>query len=167
MSERLPERLLAGQVGKPHGLDGEVYVVPISDDPDRFAPGSRLLSSNDSELEIESVRNHGSRLLVRFVGVTDRDTADNLRGPLYVTRNEVRALDEDEYWPQDLIDCEVFIDGQAGGRVLEVRPGAAHDLLVLETPRGERLVPLVKEIVRSVDTEARRIDLEPPAGLLD
>ena len=167
MSERLPPRLLAGQIGKPHGVDGEVYVVPISDDPRRFQPGSRLLDESDSVLEIESVRNHGARMLVRFIGVSTRDDADDLRGPLYIPREEVRELDADEFWPQDLIGCEVFVEGRSEGRVTDVRPGSAHDLLVVDTSRGERLVPLVKAIVRSLDVQDQRIDIEPPQGLLD
>lgn len=167
MSERLPSRLLAGQIGKPHGIDGEVYVVPISDDPRRFQPGSRLLDESDALLEIESVRNHGTRMLVRFVGVTTREDADGLRGPLFVPREEVRELDADEFWPQDLIGCEVFIEGRAEGRVADVRPGSAHDLLIVDTSRGERMVPLVKAIVRSLDVDNQRIDIEPPQGLLD
>ena len=167
MSERLPQRLLAGQIGKPHGLDGEVYVVPISDDPRRFQVGSRLRDAKDSVLEIESVRNHGTRMLVRFVGVNTRDVADTLRGPLYVPREDVRELESDEYWPQDLIGCEVFVEDKPEGRVIDVRPGSAHDLLVIETERGERMIPFVRAIVRSLDVPRSRIDVEPPQGLLD
>jgi 16S rRNA processing protein RimM len=39
--------------------------------------------------------------------------------------------------------------------------------LRVDTPRGERLVPMVKEIVPEVDTGARRIVIDPPEGLLD
>lgn len=167
MSERLPPRLLVGQVGKPHGIMGEVYVVSISDDPHRFDPGARLTRGDESAVEIESMRHHGSGLLVKFVGVSSRDEADALRGPLYVASEEVRTLDENEYWPDDLIGCRVVEGETSWGTVTEVRPGSAHDLLVVDTERGERMVPLVKDIVVEVDLERRSIAISPPAGLLE
>jgi 16S rRNA processing protein RimM len=159
--------LLAGEVGKPHGLSGEVYVVPISDDPGRFDPGSNLLRENGATLRIASSRAHGNRLLVRFEGITDRESAEALRGALYIRSDEVRELEEDEYWPHDLVGCVVADAGGNVGHVVAVVPGAAQDLLRIETPNGERLVPLVHEIVRSVDTAGRRVVIDPPEGLLD
>ena len=47
-----------------------------------------------------------------------------------------------------------------------MQPGPAQDLLVLDTPDGERLVPFVKEIVTEVDVEAGRVTVDPPEGLL-
>jgi 16S rRNA processing protein RimM len=146
---------------------GEVYVVVISDDPRRFEPGSRLLTADDQALEIESRRGHGSRLLVKFHGVSSRDEADSLRGPLYVPSEDARSLEDGEFWPFDLVGCEVYEEGELRGTVTEVRPGAAQDLLIIDTAAGERMIPLVKEIVTSVQTDNRRIDVTPPEGLLE
>lgn len=156
-------------MGKPHGLGGEVYVVPISDDPHRFDVGASLLDEQGEELLIESARRHNDRLLIKFAGVDDRDTAATMKGPLYVTEDALRALDDDEFWTHDAIGCEVFTvdDPTPVGTVRDLMSGAAQDLLVLDTPRGERLVPLVKAIVVEVDVAARRVVLDPPAGLLD
>ncbi|MFN2594565.1 MAG: ribosome maturation factor RimM [Actinomycetota bacterium] len=160
--------LLAGEVGKPHGLAGEVYVVRISDDPQRFESGSTLTRSDGTELRIASARAHGERLLVKFEGVDDRDTADLLRGPLYVTPRSLRSLEEDEYWHHDLINMTAVEDtGMPLGVVVDVVAGPAQDLLQLDTPIGTRLVPLVSEIVGEVDTGARTVTLHPPEGLLD
>ena len=160
--------LLAGQAGKPHGLAGDVYVVPISDDPRRFEPGSKLLREDGSTLVIESVRRHTNRFLVKFEGVESRDAAEKVRGPLFVSEEDVRVLDEDEFWPHELEGAEV-VDraGERVGTVTRLVPGAAQDLLAVETERGERLVPLVKEIVSSVDVAGGRVTIDPPAGLLD
>ena len=168
MPKPTPSRLLAAEVGKPHGISGDVYVVPISDDPHRFEPGSVLLRADGSRVVIEAARRHGNRTVVKFDGVDDRDEAEALRGALFVPAGDVRELDEDEFWPHDLAGCEVVLqDGDAVGRVKEVAPGAAHDLLVVETPRGERLVPFVKEIVAEVAPDDGRIVISPPEGLVD
>jgi 16S rRNA processing protein RimM len=167
MTARTPDRLLAGEVGKPHGLAGEVYVVPISDDPRRFEPGSTLLREDGSPLTIAAVHRHGNRMLVRFDGVSDRASAESLRGPLYVASEEARALEENEFWPHDLIGCTVTDGTGDVGRVVEVVAGSAQDLLRVDTPNGERMIPLVGEIVVAVDTTERRVTIDPPEGLLD
>jgi 16S rRNA processing protein RimM len=160
--------LLAGEAGKPHGLAGAVYVVPISDDPRRFEPGSTLVREDGTELVIESARRHANRLMVKFDGVDTREAAEGLRGPLFISEDDVRDLDDDEFWLHDLEGCAVVDSaGEVVGTLSRVVPGAAQDLLAVDTPLGERLVPLVKEIVVDVDVEARRITIDPPAGLLD
>jgi 16S rRNA processing protein RimM len=160
--------LLAGEIGKPHGLAGEVYVVPISDDPRRFQPDSKLIRDTGQPLVVESSRRYRHRLLVKFAGVNTRTDAEELRGPLFVSRHEQRTLQEDEYWPRDLEGCAVVdTAGRALGRVVGIVPRPVQDLLRIETGEGERLVPLVKDIIVSVDTDARRVTVDPPAGLLD
>ena len=162
-----PTRLLAGEVGKPHGISGEVYVVPISDDPTRFETGS-VLQRDSGELVVASSRRHGTRFLVKFEGIDSRDDAETLRGPLFVPAEKARPLDDDEFWPHDLVGATlVGLDGRSYGSVRSVVPGSAQDLLVIDTPRGERMVPFVKDIVRSVEIAAGRVVVDPPQGLLD
>ena len=160
--------LVAGEVGKPHGLGGEVYVDRISDDPDRFGPGSKLIHADGRELVVAGSRSHRNRMLVKFEGVDDRTAAEGLRGTLMIPSEEARSLEDDEYWPHELAGCMVVLgDGTAVGEVAEVVPAPAHDLLQIRTPSGDRLVPIVKDIVVAVDVAAGRITIDPPAGLLD
>ncbi|MGH2736364.1 MAG: ribosome maturation factor RimM [Actinomycetota bacterium] len=161
--------LRAGEIGKAHGIRGEVYMVPISDDPHRWDPGARLVHEDGRTLTVESSHRHrGSRLLVKFAGVEGRAEAEGLRGPVYVESAERRVLEEGEFWQADLVGCAVVdADGLALGEVTSVTEGAAQDLLEVATPRGSRLVPLVEAIVVTVDVEARRITVEPPEGLFE
>jgi 16S rRNA processing protein RimM len=105
---------------------------------------------------------------VKFEGVDARDDVAELRGALYVGSTELRQLDENEFWPHDLVGCEVVtVTGEAVGRVTEVVPGAAQDLLRVESRTGDRLIPMVKDMVADIDTDARRVVVDPPEGLLD
>jgi 16S rRNA processing protein RimM len=163
-----PGRLLAGEVGKPFGLAGDVYVVRISDDPGRFDPGAILFDASGGRLVVENSRAHGNRLLIKFAGVDDRDTAEKLRGPVFVSATDLRELEDDEFWPHELLGCTVYLQsGEEVGTVEEIVPGSAHDLLEISTATGERLVPVVKQIVVAVDVDARRVTIDPPDGLLD
>lgn len=160
--------LLAGEIGKPHGTAGDVYVIRISDDPHRFDPGASLTHQDGRVLVVASSRVHRDRFLVRFEGVTDREGAEALRGALYVDAGEVRELGDSEYWEADLIGCDVVrADGTSVGKITDVIVRPAQDLLQVATPGGDRLVPFVSDIVTQVDPERRRVVVEPPAGLLD
>jgi 16S rRNA processing protein RimM len=160
--------LLAGQIGKPHGTSGEVYVIRISDDPHRFDVGAELIHEDGRTLVVASARPHRDRFLVRFEGIDDRPSADLARGRLYIRQEDARDLEEDEFWPHDLVGCEVLDpDGAPLGTVSGVQLGGVQDLLVLDTPRGERLVPLVQAIVTDIDLVARTAVVDAPPGLLD
>ncbi|MGH2808771.1 MAG: ribosome maturation factor RimM [Actinomycetota bacterium] len=159
--------LIVGEIGKPHGIAGDVYVVRISDDPHRYDPGARLLHADGSTLVVERARTHRDRFLVKFEGIDSREDAERIRGTLYVDATAARELDDDEFWGRDVIGSEVFVGGERVGEVTALIPGAAQDLLEVDTPRGSRLVPFVKEIVVEVDPTQRRVTIDPPEGLLD
>ena len=160
--------MIVGQIGKPHGTAGDVYVIRISDDPRRFEPGSVLRHEDGRTLVVEASRVHRDRFLVKFEESASRSDAETLRGTVYVAASEVRELDDDEFWENDVIGLDVVtVGGDLVGEVAAIIPGAAQDLIEVTTPRGARLVPFVKEIVTGIDPGARRVTIDPPAGLLD
>jgi len=141
--------------------------VRISDDPHRFDPGSELVHADGRTLIIESARSHHDRFLVKFEGFSSRSDAESLRGALSVPADKTRSLGDAEYWADDLAGCNVALaDGTEVGVAREVVPGTAHDLLVVDTKRGEGLVPMVRAIVTDVDLDKKLIVLDPPEGLL-
>ena len=67
-----------------------------------------------------------------------------------------------------MVGCVVWsVDGTRIGDVVRLTPAPAQDLLVVATQSGERLIPLVNEIVKEVDVGSGRIVVDPPEGLLD
>jgi 16S rRNA processing protein RimM len=69
----------------------------------------------------------------------------------------------------DLVDLAVFdqVSQQQLGVVTDVLP-AGNDLLEVELLDGKKvLIPFVEPIVPVVDLVLRRIEITPPAGLLD
>ncbi|MGH3931095.1 MAG: ribosome maturation factor RimM [Pseudonocardiaceae bacterium] len=164
-------RRVVGRIGRPHGLGGEVTVQMHTDSPERrFVPGAQFVVGTDRTLTVHSARPHGRVLLVQFAGVPDRATAEVLRGTLLTIEvTELPDLDDpDEYYDHQLEGLTaVGSDGGVLGTVREVVHAPAADLLVLDTGRGEALVPFVRAIVPEVDLVAGRVVLDPPTGLLD
>ena len=167
--------LVVGRVVRAHGITGEVVVEIRTDDPDnRFAPGSTLRGRAKGgavhDYVVDSARDHAGRLLVRLAGVGDRETADSLRGTVFVIDSEdLPPIDDpDEFYDHQLEGLRVLtIDGAPVGTVAEVLHTAAGELLSVRAEGREVLVPFVSAIVRSVSLADQTIEIDPPEGLLE
>lgn len=53
------------------------------------------------------------------------------------------------------------------GVVRDITFGTGAPLLVVDSPRGELLIPFAEDICRRIDVRERRIEIAPPEGLLD
>jgi len=160
--------VVVGKITKAHGLHGEVVVLVISDNPDRFDPGTSVFLEDGRELRIGSSRPNGGRLLVTFEGVTDRNAADLLRGSqLVVPLSMLPELPEGDYWPHQLIGCEVVTEtGRSLGTVADVIGNPANDLWAAVDDAGtETLIPAIREVVISVDVADQRIEVREIPGL--
>lgn len=160
--------VVVGKVTKAHGIRGEVAVEIRSDNPERFADGASVFTSDGRELRIERVHPHGQRTLVRFVGVADRTAAEALAGTiLEVPESWLPALGEGEFWPFELEGCRVVTDaGRELGIVSEVIPNPANDLWVaVDADGAETLVPALRDVIVEVDVSAKRIRVRDIPGL--
>jgi 16S rRNA processing protein RimM len=185
--------LVVGQIGKPHGIRGEVLVTVRTDDPEaRFAAGSafttevprdRRVSTGPAspsapgaryqvpeKLVLESLRWHQGRVIAQFEGVYDRNVAEELRGVLLqVDSSEVAPPDDpDEFHDYQLVGLRVeSVDGTALGTVARIDHTSAADLIVVDMGGRTALIPFVSQIVPAVDLAGGRVVVDPPEGLLD
>ncbi len=160
-----------GRIGRPHGILGEVTVEVRTDEPDeRFVPGTEVLVDSVPRL-IASAHWHGNTLLLRFLGVDDRDAAEELRNRLIeVERAEDARPDEpDAFYDSALRGCAVQdVAGLGIGVVEDVVHLPGQDLLSVRlNDDREVLVPFVNAIVPAIDIDARIVTINPPPGLLD
>jgi 16S rRNA processing protein RimM len=166
-----PVRWVAvGRISRAHGVRGEVSVLQLTDVEGRFAPSARLFvgETGDRPLTVAAVRPNRGRLLVRFEEVPDRTTAEALTGTyLFVAASSSPPLPEGEFWPHQLIGAEVFTEsGRSLGVLQEVVSTSANDVWIARDGGGaELLVPALRDVVVSVDTDARRVVVREIPGL--
>jgi 16S rRNA processing protein RimM len=153
------ETLVAGYVGRPHGLDGSFHVSRARGSLLRRG-GSVLVAGERREV----VRRDGTeeRPILRLDGCGDRGAAERLRGEeLRVPRGEAPRLEEGEFYAEELEGCAVHDGDRQVGVVRRLL--ALPSCEVLEVERHEEpllLVPLVRDAVRAVDARGRRIDVD-------
>ena len=168
-------RLVAiGEIGRPHGLGGEVRVTPLTDRPERFQTLSECVlwdvaRDHRAPCRVTAARRQGAALVVAIAGCETPEAAADLTGRLLaVPEAEALPPPEGHFYPWQLEGCRVLTeDGRDVGRVLRVEAAPAQDLWVVGDEAREHLVPAVPEIVLDVDLKARRVVIRPPDGLLD
>jgi 16S rRNA processing protein RimM len=135
-------------VGRPHGLDGSFFVEGASEDPARFAGGERFWVGGE-ELRIVASKRSGGRPVIRLERRVERGAT------LEVPRDSLPPPEPDSYYVFQLVGLEVAEEGGAVlGRVADVAPGVANDVLELDSGLA---LPLVEACVLEVDLEAGRI----------
>ncbi len=158
-----------GHVVKPHGLQGELSVIVLSDAPERFEPGSELCVVTQRGgrwlTEVEDTRAHKGRLLVLLAGCESRDDAEALRGAqLTIPPSRRASLPEGAYYEDELIGMTVTTTaGETIGLLREVLRTGSNDVYVTDRV----LIPATREVVKQVDVTAKTMVIEPVPGLLD
>lgn len=166
-----PDLVVVGRVGRPHGLHGDLFVAPWTDDPvARFASGAVVMADPGPLTVMWSRLQGGGKLVVHFEGVDDRVSAERLhRLELRVAAADRPPLDDpDDFYDTDLIGLRaVTADGSTLGSVRDVLHSPAGDHLVIDVDGRERLVPFVAAIVPTVGVEDGVVVIDPPEGLFD
>jgi 16S rRNA processing protein RimM len=179
-----PERWVwLARIRRPQGRKGEVFADILTDFPEKFAarrklcllqegaPGER---SAPRSVEIKAHWLHKGGVVLHFDGVESISEAEKLAGLIVAIPREERApLGEDEVYISDLIGCAVVDVAVPDatvvvGEIQDVeREAGPVPILVVESARGEVLIPFAKDYLRRIDLEARRIEMSLPEGLVD
>ncbi len=163
--------MTVGTVVAPFGTRGEVQVELDTDFPERFRERRRyyLDGSRPGWAEVEGVRFHKGRALVKFAGCDDRTAAEALRGArLQVPPQELPPLPEGSYYHFQLLGLEVVTaTGLPLGRLEAIHRTGANDVFEVRLrDGGSLLVPALRSVVVEVDLEGGRLVVAPPPGLL-
>jgi 16S rRNA processing protein RimM len=158
----MPTNLRIGRIVGAHGLQGEVKVEPMTEFLERFEPGQTVVLAGEERI-IEGCRTQGARLLLQIEDVCDRSAAEALQWEyLEIQDPEPPELEEGEYFSADLLGMRVVTEeGEVLGEVEKVLPYPAHDLIVVDGI----MIPAVKEFVKSVDLQGRRMVVKLIEGM--
>ncbi|MGE0655427.1 MAG: ribosome maturation factor RimM [Pyrinomonadaceae bacterium] len=161
------------KIARTRGLRGEVVAHILTDFPERFEgleDVTAILPNGERwELKIEGYFFQKDRIVLKFVGVDSIERAETLRdAELCVGEDEAVDLGEDEYFDWELEGCEVeTVKGEKLGQVREVMRTGGTEVLIVDGANKELMIPFAEAICVEVDTEGKRIVVDPPEGLLE
>ena len=165
----MTDRVCVGAITGAFGVRGEVRIKSFCAEPGDIAGYSPLETEDGRQsYTLAITRSVKNGFAARLGGVSSKEAADALRGVrLYVDRDKLPSLPDDEFYHADLIGLLVLdTGGQEIGRVKSVLNHGASDLLEIHGPglKSTALLPFTKVAVPTVDLTAGRIIADPPEG---
>jgi 16S rRNA processing protein RimM len=177
---------------RPQGRKGELLAELHTDFPERFddhrqvflaAPGFIGGPDEARAAEVASfwlpVGKNEGRIVLHIAGVDSISDAEAIAGLEVIVLEEERLpLDEDSTYISELVGCSVYDGAAVVGVVEDVQFPTTADggrrltdaapLLAVRSIEGDEvLIPFAKAFLVAMDTEAKRIDMILPAGLID
>jgi len=170
------KKFFIAQIGKTHGLHGDLKLHLHTDFPEQFKIGE----SFDSSLgRLKISRINLKRATIAFEGYNDIDSAKRLtNAKIYSSIEETREkckLKENEHFWFDLEGCKVFEGDTLLGIVTQVQRLADTDYLFIQTDKKLTennlpktfLIPKIDRFILSVDTQNKIIQTKDTKEILE
>jgi len=155
-----------GRVMAPFGVKGAVKIQPFGAGSGNLCKYSAWWVGKPGEFDkvaVAECRAHGAYLVARFEGCEDRDKAGSYRGAeVAVRREDLPKPAEHEFYQADLIGLEVVNgEGERLGKVTGFfSAGGANEVMCVAHESRERLLPATAEVIRRVDLDAGKVEVE-------
>lgn len=153
-----------GTIVTPHGVRGDVRIIPQTDFPDRFFDMETCYIEGKL-YHITGARYHKKFIILTFAEVKDRNAAELIvRKDIEVPREELVDLPEGQYYIFDMIGLTVVdTEGKVLGTLKEVLQPGANDVYVVEQEgQQDLLLPVIKSVILDIDMENKRVTVDPP-----
>lgn len=154
-----------------HGCHGGLKLESWCNSPEELAELKRLYlktGNTYSESKVLRASVYKQFVVATLDNINSMDEALALKGCTVYARREDFDLEAGEYFITDLTGLSVIDanNGKVYGTLVEVINRGASDIYVVNTPSGERMVPVVPEFVDRVEIE-KGIFVTPIEGMLD
>lgn len=164
------EYLIIGKIVNTHGVRGELRVQPLTDNIDRFGDLNTVyLGSSKEAKTLKSYRLHKSFVLIKFKEHEDINEVLKYKNQyIYINIEDRVSLPEDSYFIYELLDMKVYdMDDNYLGEISDVLQGLSNDVYIIKkTDGGEAMIPAVKEFIKNIDLENKKMSISPIEGMI-
>lgn len=164
---------LVGKVKDAHGIKGELFILIFSkdiswiDDIDTFA----TLASTNAELKywtVQFVRPHKDGLILKAKGIQTRNDSELYKGHAFYISSELLVSESgDDIYLKEIEGFRVFDKEIDVGIICGFSFNGAHDLLIIQTELDKVEIPFVKELIKDIDFDNKKIIFDLPQGLCE
>ena len=163
--------ICVGAIGGAFGVHGEVRLKSFTSEPEAIAEYAPVFTEDSTRaFDVVLTGRVKNGLSARMSGIVTKEDADALIGTnLFVPRDRLPSLPDDEFYHADLVGLAVYDTGGALlGEVRSVQNHGASDLLEIDGPglKTTALLPFTRTAVPTVDLSAGKIIADPPEGFL-
>ncbi len=163
------EFIKVGNVANIHGIKGELSIYPYTDDISNFCKYKKFyIGQNKKCFKVIKLRSHKNMVLALLDGVSTREEAYLLKTfDVYVDRLDLKKLDENSYYIEDLIGLDVIDQNDICiGTLKDVIKYPSSDVYEITTNNGNIYLPAIKEVVSKVDILNKKIYVKVMKGLI-
>ena len=145
----LENKILIAQILAPFGIKGWLKIKSFADPHENISTYKNfeiLIDDCLEKIDIENIT-FEKDIKIKIKGIDDRTTAEQyLKKEIYIDRNELPSLGENEYYWQDLIGLQVFSEDKKNvGKVSNlIRTGANDVIVITDKEEKEHLVPFIQ-----------------------
>ncbi|MGV8906256.1 MAG: ribosome maturation factor RimM [Acetobacterium sp.] len=163
--------MIIGRILGVHGIKGEIKVLPLTDDPERFFDLETIQISKDKnwvKYSITGQRIHKNNIIIFLEGIKTRNDAEALMGQLIAIDRELAVdLNEDEYFIEDLLGFNVYNEDQLLGKLTDIMQTGGIDVYIITGGKKTYCVPARKIYFEDFNLEEKRIKANIPQEILE
>ena len=161
----MEKRIVIGKIVAPHGVRGDIRILPLTDKPEQFLDLDYLLLPNGKQLTVKNARFHKGMVLVSTQEITNMNEAELLRDKdVSINFEDLPELEDGEFYVSDLIGLDVFATtGEKIGTFKDSQTTGVNDYYIVAVPgHKDILIPALKQYVKEINLKDKRIVVELP-----
>lgn len=161
----MDKRIVIGKIVAPHGVRGDIRILPLTDKPEQFLDLDYLLLPDGKRLTVRNARFHKNMVLVATKEITNMNEAELLRDKdVSIYFEDLPDLEEGEFYVSDLIGLDVVDEaGTKLGTFKDCQSTGVNDYYIVDVPGAkELLIPALKQYVKEINLEEGRIVVVVP-----
>ena len=156
----MDKRIVIGKIVAPHGVRGDIRILPLTDKPEQFLDLDYLLLPDGKSLTVRSARFHKNMVLVSTKEINNMNEAELLRNKdVSVKFEDLPELEEGEFYVADLIGLDVVDEaGKKIGTFKDCQSTGVNDYYIVAVPGAKDiLIPALKQYVKEISLEKKQI----------
>ncbi len=159
-----------GQIVNSYGIKGFLKVVPLVDNINQYKDFKTIYIENKAglkEFDVEEVKFSKNLVLLKLKGIDDISEAEKYKNLYIRAKREDIKLEDGAYFIVDLIGLDVYtLDEKYLGKIIQVLQPGANDVYVVKDNEKEVLLPVIPDVIKKIDIQAKRVDVNLIEGLI-
>lgn len=161
----MDKEIIIGKIVAPHGVRGDIRILPLTEKPDLFLDLEYLLLEGGKKLTVKNARFQKRMILVTTKEITSMNEAELLRDKnIYIKAEDLPELEDDEFYVADLVGITVYdLEGKQIGTFKDSLSTGSNDVYIIAVPGAKDiLVPALKEYFKEINLAEKRIVVKLP-----
>ena len=105
----MENQIVIGKIVAPHGVRGDIRILPLTDKPEQFLDLDYLLLPDGRKLTVKAARFHKRMVLVTTAEIKSMNESELLRGmEVSINAEDLPELEEGRFYVADLIGLPVY-----------------------------------------------------------